>query len=718
MVQRLKDAGGRARRQPNAMDCKRIIIVGGGFGGVKCASTLRRNLSEDQTEIVLFNEENHLVFSPLLTEAVGSSLNIMDVVVPLRQLLPTVFCRTEAVQRVDLEKNEVEFAADDGKPARMGYDQVVIACGSATNLSVVPGMADHAFPLKTVGDAAALRSHIIEQMERAEVTENLERKKWHLTFIVVGGGFSGAEVAGEINDLVRSSARYFKNFHRDQTRVVLIHSRDQILPEISPTLREFARRKMEEAGVEILLNARVAMATPDGVGLQGGQMIKGGTVICTIGNAPAGLINQLNTPKEKGRLLTEPDLRLKGRGNAWGIGDCAVILNTFNNEPAPTTGQFGEREGRQCAENIVRVLRGEQTKPFCFKQLGELCSIGGHSAVAELMNMKLSGFIAWFLWRGIYLFKLPTWARRFQVGFDWAWLFLFPRDLAHVRTDRTDRVSHSHYEPGDVIISPGEPATQFYVLEKGEVEVVRATEKDPKGEVVAVLGPGSFFGEKALMSNEPRVATVRARTAVEVVVMGKNVFTQISGALAPLKDALAQALNRRALDPYKDEPQLYDTLKCTPLRDLMEPVPQPILRPAATLSDVSRCFVEHSNEFFYVSSDGHTLEGVVTITDLLRGRSMGATGTTPVTEFMTKNPVALALEDECTLATAAFREYRLKSLPIIERRDNRKLVGCLRLRRMLAYLLKQARNGFDDESAATQEQQRSAPSARQPATKS
>src|SRR5207237_7427576 len=183
------------------------------------------------------------------------SLNIMDVVVPLRQLLPSVYCRTETVQKIDLDKNEVEFAADDGQPARMGYDQIVIACGSATNLSVVPGMADHAFPLKTVGDAAALRSHLIEQLERAEVTTDRERRKWHLTFIVVGGGFSGAEVAGEINDLVRSSARYFRNFHKDEVQVVLIHSRDQILPEISPRLREFARSKMEEACVKIILNA-------------------------------------------------------------------------------------------------------------------------------------------------------------------------------------------------------------------------------------------------------------------------------------------------------------------------------------------------------------------------------------------------------------------------------------------------------------------------------
>lgn len=674
-----------------AKDKSRIIIVGGGFGGVKCAETLRRKLSPDEAEIVLFNEENHLVFSPLLAEAVGSSLSPLDVVVPLRQLLPGVLCRTEAILNIDLAKNEVEHQSDDGHPSRMRYDHVVIACGSTTNLNVVPGMADHAFPLKSIGDAAALRSHIMEQMERAEVCKDPERRKWHLTFIVVGAGFSGAEAAGEINDLLRSSACYFHNFREEDVRVYLIHSRDQILPEISSQLREFARKKMEKAGVEILLNARVALATPEGVGLAGGQFIKGGTTICTIGNAPAPALQRMQVPKEKGRLLTEADMRLRGTSNAWAVGDCAVIINNHDGQPSPTTGQFAEREGRQCAQNIVRVLRGEQTRPFAFKQLGELCSIGGHSAVAELFGLHLSGFIAWFMWRGIYLFKLPTFARKFQVGFDWAWLLFFPRDLAHIRTSTTDRVSHAHYETGDIIINPGDPPTNFYVIEKGEVEVIRATSKDPKGEVVAVLGAGSFFGEKALLSNEPRIATVRARTPVEVVVMGKNVFTQISGALAPLKDALAQALNRRAVDAWRGEPQAFQLLKGTPLMDLMEPVPQPLLNPAATLAEVSRAFVENGNEFFYVSSDGQTLEGVVTITDLLRGRSMGATPSSPVSEFMTRNPVALAVDDDCALASAAIREYRLKSLPIVEHKDNRKLVGCLRVRRLMAYVLKDVR---------------------------
>jgi len=671
------------------MGQKRIIIVGGGFGGVQCAKVLSRSLRPANAEVVLFNDENHLVFSPLLAEVVGSSVNALDVIVPLRQLLPRVFCRTEAVQAIDLARGEVEYEGNGGELARMPYDQLVLACGNVTNLNVVPGMADHAFPLKTVGDATALRSHIMEQMEKAEVCTDPERRRWHLTFVVVGGGFSGAEAAGEINDLVRSSARYFRTFCREDVAVILIHSREQILPEISPGLREFARKKMEHAGVKMFLNARVGLATPDGVGLQGGQFIRGGTVVCTVGSSTAPVMARLAAPKEKGRLVTDPDMRLRGLTNVWAIGDCGLIVNAHNGECSPTTGQFAERQGTQCARNLLRVLEGKSTKPFRFKLLGELCSLGGHSAVADLMGLHLSGLVAWFIWRGVYLFKLPTWARRLQVGFDWAWLLLFPRDLAHVRSRQTDRFSHAHYQAGDVIIRKGDPPANFFVIEKGEVEVVRSTPKDPEGEVVAVLGPGSFFGEKALLSNEPRVADVRARTPVDVLVMGKNVFTQFSGALAPLRDALAQALNRRAIDVWQGEPQAHELLQRTPLKTLMEPVPQPLLKPSATVEEVGHAFIEHGNEFFYVSSDGQTLDGVVTITDLLRGRVTGATAEMPASEFMTKNPVALAADDTCALAYAALREYRLKSLPVVEGKESRKLAGCIRVRRLLAYVFKE-----------------------------
>ena len=670
------------------MDKQRIIIIGGGFGGVKCAQTLTCALSPARVEVVLFDRQNHLVFSPLLAEVVGSSINSLDVVVPLRQLLPEVFCRTESVRGVDLSRNEIEYDAEDGQCGRLSYNHLVLACGCVTNLNVVPGMADHAYPLKTVADAANLRSHLVAQMEQAEVATDPARRAWHLTVLVVGGGYSGVEAAGEINDLMRGSARYFRNWRESEVRVMLLHSREQILQEISPGLREFARKKMERAGVEMVLNARATSATPEGVGLHDGRFLKGGTVVCTIGSSAAPLINGLNAVKEKGRLATEPDLRLKGLQNVWGVGDCAWIINAENCEVAPTTGQFAEREGRQCAQNIARVLRGEATRPFRFKLLGELCSIGGHSAVADLFGLHLSGFLAWFAWRGIYLFKLPTWGRRLQVGFDWATLLVFPRDLAFVRTEQTERVSHAHYGPGEFIIRRGEEPTNFYVLEAGEVEVVRDGNGQP-GEVVAVLGAGSFFGERALLGNRPRVMSVRARTAVEVLVMGKNVFTQMSGALAPLREALAQTLNRRAVDVWKDRPQVYELLQRTTVRDLMEAVPQPLLTPATTLREVGQVFVEHGNEFIYVSTDGQTLEGVVTITDLLRGQSNGAARTTPVSEFMTKNPVTIAADDTCALAATALREYRLKSLPVVEDKSGRKLQGCLRIRKLMAFALKE-----------------------------
>jgi NADH dehydrogenase len=676
---------------------KRIIIIGGGFGGVKCAKTLCRELSPGEVEIVVFNRENHLVFSPLLAEVVGSSINPVDVIVPLRQLLPGTFCRTEHVRCIHPETNEIEYDAEDGHAARMKYDHLVLACGNVTNLNVVPGMADHGFPLKSVADAAVLRSHIMTQMEQAEVAADPERRAWHLTFLVVGGGFSGAEVAGEINDLLRGSARYFRNWRERDIKVVLIHSRDQILPEISSSLRDFARKKMEQAGVTILLNAKVTSATPEGVSLEDGKFLKGGTIVCTIGNAAAPVIGGLNAPKQKDRLLTQADMRLQGSNNVWAIGDCSFSVNSLDGQPSPTTGQFAERQGTQCAQNIVRVLRGEVTKPFFFKQLGELCSIGGHSAVADLFGMHLSGFLAWFVWRGVYLFKLPTWGRRAQVGFDWAWLLWFPRDLAHIRTERTDRVSHAHYDRGDFIIRRGEPPTSFYVLEKGEVEVVRS-KNGADSEVVAVLGPGSFFGERALLGNRPRVMDVRARTPVEVLVMGKNVFTQISGALTPLRDALAQTLNRRSLDVWKENPQAHELLKGNKVGDLMEPVPQPLLKPDATLRELGLAFVRDGNEFFYVSADGQTVDGVVTITDVLRARSTGAAGGTRVGEFMTRNPVTIAADDDCATASATLREYRLKTLPVVDTKDSRKLAGCLRFRRLMAFVLKETEQGKAEQA--------------------
>ena len=668
------------------MPKKRIVIIGGGFGGVKCAQTLSARLRNGDAELILFNKENHLVFSPLLADAVGSSLNLLDVIVPLRQLLPGVQCRTEEVRSIDLAASRLEFEGHDGQPRRLDYDHVVIACGNISNLNVVPGMADHAFPLKTVGDAAVLRTHILSQMEKAEVCDDPEKRRWYLSFVVVGGGYSGVETAGEINDLVRSSLRFYAHIGADDVSVTLIHSRDQLLPEISEPLREFARKKMELAGVTMKLNARVQLATGEGVGLKD-DFVRGGTIVCTIGSTIAPVVARLDTPKEKGRLLTEPDMRLRGRANAWATGDCASIINAHDGQPSPPTGQFAERQGRQCAQNIIRVLAGEPTRPFSFKVLGQLCSIGGHSAVAEMMGFKLSGFLAWFTWRGVYLFKLPSWSRRIQVGFDWAWLLVFPRDLSCIKTDVTDRVSHAHYEPGDYIIKQGEPPSGFYVIEQGEVEIVRTSPEKPAGEVIATLGAGNFFGEGALINNQPRTASVRARTPLEVVVMGRNVFTTISKSLAPLRHALTAAITRRAPSAWQERPAVLAALREFPLADFIEPAPAPLLKPTDNLFEVTHQFARSPSDFFFVSADGIRLEGLITLTGLLRAQSNGVKPETPLADFMTKDPATITTTDTALIAAAAFREHNFKVLPVVADKASRRIVGVVRVRKLITRIL-------------------------------
>jgi len=508
----------------------RFVIIGGGFGGVACAKALRHGLSLHEHEIVLFDFENHMVFHPLLAEVAGSSLQPDAAAVPLRQMLPGVFCRTERITGIDFDSRKVTFQSHRGAPDSLTYDHVVITAGGVVNMNLIPGMAEHGFPLKTIGDALLLRSHIIQQLEKAEVAPTPEQKKQSLTFLIAGGGFSGVETAGEINDFARVSTRYFHGLSPEDISVTLIHSRDYILPELSEPLRAFALRQMKKAGVQFELNTRVTSATANGVRLKDGRDLKGDTVITTIGNVPAPLVQSLNAPKIEGALETDPDLRVKGQTNVWAIGDCAWIINADDGKPCPGTAQFAERQGKQLAANLIRVLRGEATKPFSHRSQGQLCSIGGKRAVAEILGVHLSGFWAWFVWRGVYLFKMPTWSRRIKIGFDWAWDLVFFRDLIYVKPDQTARISNAYYDPDDIIFGQGDEALACFAIQAGEVEITR---KDAQGveKSIATIGPGAFFGEKALIEKRTHSATARAKTPVRVLVISRDIFAQLSGSI-------------------------------------------------------------------------------------------------------------------------------------------------------------------------------------------
>lgn len=665
---------------------QRIIILGGGFAGVKCARTLRKLLPRQDYEIIVFNRENHMVFHPLLAEVASAAVQPKDVGAPLRQLLQNVQCRTEDVLNLDLEKGVIEYEAHNGSRRQMSYDQLVLCCGSSANLGLVPGMDDHAFGLKTIGDALAIQAHIMQMMEKAEVCDDPERSRWYLSFIVVGGGFSGVEVAGEINDLVRKSRKFFSNISESDISVTVIHAGETILPEVNASLREFAQTKMERAGVRMCLKSTASRATSEGVTVNGGVLIRGGTIVCTIGNTTQAIIQRLNLPKERGRLVTEADMSLPNHQNVWAIGDCAAILNAVDGKLSPPVAQFAERQGAQVAHNIARRLRNEPTIPFSYKMLGQMCSIGGQNAVAEMMGMRISGFLAWFIWRGVYLLKLPSIDQQIKVGLEWGFDLIFPRTLAHLRADQTRRIGRAFYGAGDFIFKQGDVATDFYVIEHGEVEVLK--DEGGKRELIALLGPGDFFGEAALMDSRPRNATVRARTDVEVTLMGRNVFTQMSAALGPLRDAVASAIKRRT-NVLKNMDEFRHIMDMIPLKTVMDALPGAPLHTNSSVEDAIARINKHKLDFCCVTDNHGHLIGLVTRSDLLRAIDLAAV--TPVKgssqvqikDIMMKDPIAIPMDESTTVAMLTMREHGLKRLPVFESNESRVLKGYVRIENIM-----------------------------------
>jgi NADH dehydrogenase len=665
----------------------RVVIIGGGFAAVKFAKTLRSELPSSRCEILLFNRENHMVFHPLLADVAGASINADAAAAPLRQMLPGVECRTERVQRIDVSDSEIEFDDANGALARLHYDHVVIACGAESNLAIVPGMTEHAFAFKVMRDALELRQHVVRQMENAEASNDLDRRRWHLSFLIVGAGFSGAEVAGEINELVRSSTRFYRNFHKDDVTVTLVHSQDQILPEVAPKLRAFAQKRMQKAGITILLNTRAVAATHEGIQLQDGRMLEGATVVCTIGTTTSPIVQRLDVPKEKGRIRTLPDMRIEGQTNAWAIGDCALIVNAFDNKPSPPTGQFAERQGRQAALNLVRLLHGEPTQPFRFKALGQLCSIGGYEAVAEMLGMRISGFPAWVMWRGVYLFKLPTWSRRIKVALDWAWDVLFPRDLSFLNTDAAQQVTHAYYRPGDFIHRRGELGQVFSIIEEGEVEVLQPSEESPEGKVIAILGKGDFFGEEALLANRPHETNIRARTVVRLAQIGSARFSEMAGSFPPLRDLIAKAVTQHTGDFWRHFPLAKPLLEGETIASLMDPLPSKQLSKestfaeavaALTASTTGQLLVLDEKQQLWATLDREDLYHIITRIALTTTDTRGEFTKRKLGDLLFADPVYVALEDSSFVASATMLDHGISWLPVVQSKNDPRPVGCLR----------------------------------------
>jgi NADH dehydrogenase len=294
----------------------------------------------------------------------------------------------------------------------------------------------NSFDFKSLLDAIRIRNHVIEMFERADGEPSESVRRELLTFVIAGGGFAGVELAGALNDFARGVLADYPHLHPDDVNVTLVHPRNVILPELSESLGEYARRNMEIRGVRFELGRRVLDARPGVVVLDNCE-IPTRTLVWTAGTAPNPLLKQVGLDTDKrGAVLVDANLAVSGRPNLWALGDCAAVIDAKSGKPCPPTAQFALREGRVLARNIKAAVEGRKPDPFHFDALGALCGVGHHTACAELnlpwplkKTVRFSGLLAWFMWRGIYVSKLPGLERKVRVLIDWTVELFFPKDI-------------------------------------------------------------------------------------------------------------------------------------------------------------------------------------------------------------------------------------------------------------------------------------------------
>jgi NADH dehydrogenase len=526
----------------------RIVILGGGFAGIYTAMELEKLMDgRDDFEIVLINKENYFVFQPMLPEVISGTIGMLDVVSPIRRLLPRTDLHVREVEAIDIEGKKVVCSPGfRAHPHVIPYDHLVLAMGSVTDFRNLRGLPEHAFPFKNLGDALHLRNHVIRVLDEASIEGHDEAlRRQLLTFVVAGGGFSGVEVAAELNDFVRGIGRNYPRLDMREARVVLLHSGERILPEVAESLAVFAQRKLMKRGVEIRFNTMLEAATGDAAILRGGEQIPTKTLVSTVPSSPHPLLQALPLPKARnGKLYSTKFTHVEGRTDIWALGDCAIVP-MMDGQPSPPTAQHAIRQGAVAAHNIRATIRGESLRIFEFTGLGKMGSLGHRSAIAELpFGIKISGFAAWFLWRTIYLMKLPGMGRRVRVASSWFLDLFLPPELVQLKLAGSGGVTQEHFEPGQVVFSQGDLGDRVYIVLSGAAEVVRRSD-DGTDVPLATLGPGDWFGEMALLNETTRAATVRCLEAMDAISLPKRDFTVLAANLPDLRRSFERVMDER-----------------------------------------------------------------------------------------------------------------------------------------------------------------------------
>jgi NADH dehydrogenase len=423
----------------------RVLILGGGFAGLYTALRFERELGHDESlEVTLVNRENFFLFTPMLHEVAASDVEITDIVSPIRKLLRRVRFVEGDIESIDLARRRVVVShGAEHHEHELSYDHLVLGLGAVTNFYRLPGVEERALTMKSLGDAIRLRNRMVEQLEEADVECACDERRRLLAFVVAGGGFAGVETVAGMNDFLREALRFYPALREEDLRVVLVHDGAVLLPELGEALGAYAQKKLAERKVEIRVNTRVAGMSGQGVLLSDGTVIPTQLMVWTAGTAPNPLLAGLPCRTDRGRIVASPTMEVPEWPGVWALGDCAVVPDPKTGRPYPPTAQHAIRQGRVLAENVLASIRGGAPRPFVFETIGLLAAIGRRTGVARIMGVNFSGFVAWALWRGIYLSKLPRFEKKVRVALAWLLDLVFTKDLVQFQTERSPHVSEA-----------------------------------------------------------------------------------------------------------------------------------------------------------------------------------------------------------------------------------------------------------------------------------
>lgn len=421
------------------MQDRTLVVVGGGFAGTTLVRTLEKRLPQDW-QLVLISEESYTTFNPMLPEVVGAAVFPEHVIAPLRPMLTRTRFIMGRLTEVERSARRLRCTTLTGQ-LDLRFAHLVLAFGTRAHIDILPGMAEHGLPLKLVGDALHIRNKVLQRMASVELCEEGDpARREHGHIVVVGGGFSGVEVAGALADFMREGQRYYPGIRRGELSVTLLHDGERLLPELPAPLGLAAGRSLMQRGVDVRVGARVVQVDGSSVTLADGSRLSARTVICTVGTRINPVAQQLGLPVLRGRIQTLPDCAVDTARDVWALGDCAAVPNAVDGGVSPPTAQFAVAQARHLADNLVAHLKGHTTQPFSYRSKGMMATTGHHKGVADAFGLHLSGLSAWLLWRAYYLSRMPSFGRKLRIWVEWTWSLFFPADITHLRFTRTHEV--------------------------------------------------------------------------------------------------------------------------------------------------------------------------------------------------------------------------------------------------------------------------------------